>query len=102
MDECLKMRKIFSQSLHLLLTSLLNVNGGIGSTKTTPTKGLSLNCLRSSCYQTKIISHENWFGTERHLIYRRTGLEAELRARAVGDEGLIKTVGLSKEGKHDT
>ena len=48
------------------------------------------------------MSHENWFATERHLIYRRTGLEAELRARAVGDEGLIKTVGVSKEGKHDT
>ena len=35
---------------------------------------------------------ENWFGRKRHLIYRRTGLEAELRARAVAEETLAKTV----------
>ena len=39
----------------------------------------------------------NWSATERHSIYRRTGLEAELRARAVADESLSKTVGVLKD-----
>ena len=38
-------------------------------------------------FQRKLV----WY-CETFLIYRRTGLEAELRARAIGDEGLIKTV----------
>ena len=40
--------------------------------------------------------------TERYSIYRRTGLEAELRARAVADESLSKTVGVLKEDKYET
>ena len=36
----LSMTNIFSQSLHLWRTSLLNANGEIGSTMTTPTRGL--------------------------------------------------------------
>ena len=32
-------------------------------------------------------------------LFRRTGLEAELRARAVAEETLAKTVGVLREGK---
>ena len=56
------MCNIFFQSLHLWPTSLLNVNGGIGSTKTTPTRGIN---LKSSCCQAKTISNENWLANER-------------------------------------